>query len=357
MKYKKETISIQKLPSGDDLSIKVYKFYGKGKKKVYVQANIHGPELTGILVAKKLISYIKKNRGDFAEFIIVPSCNPMGLNSQFLSQQTGYVNQLTGKNWNRIYPDLSTGINFPEKGKISIGTYKKLLIKNLNKKLAICEDLETKLGLALLKLSFDADIVIDLHTAWGKAPHYIYAYPDQFEQVKHFKIGNVFLLDTHEFLGVFDEANLYPYFKLKDKISNFELPKQVFTLELGNDCSLEPENIDLGFEELKSYLNAQDVLPGSSTLNAPTNFDICLQKDYVYYFAPTGGLLIWTKAPGEYFKKGEILGSIYEIESEKATFVKGKHDGKMMIQFNAHAIHQGQQICKIMSDVRKEISS
>ena len=347
---KSETIKVQSLPSGDTLNIRVFKFVGSGKNKVYVQANIHGPELTGVLVAKKLVEYVKSNGGNFSELIVVPSCNPMGLNSQFIGQQIGYVNQLTGKNWNRIYPDLSVGIN---QKKITLSKFKKELKANLKAKLSQAVDLETKLGLTLLNLSFNADIVLDLHTVWGKAPHYVYCYPEYLGQAKKFGIKNIFLLSENEFFGVFDEANLYPYLKFKSWIKDFRLPKQVYTVEFGSDCSLDEENIEKSWQELKCFLQVQAVLWGKTKLTS-INYDICLNKNYVYYYAAAGGLLIWKKKPGEYISSGEVIGEIHSLDLSLPTKVIAKHHGKLMIQFNAVAVHQGQQTCKVMTEIKKE---
>lgn len=350
MKFNKQTIPIQKLPSGDILSIGVYKFYGKGTKKIYIQANIHGPELTGILVAKGLVDFIKKNGGNFLEFIIVPSCNPMGLNSQFIGQQTGYINHLSGKNWNRVYADISKNVVLQKKPTLT--GFEKALCASIESKLNSAENIEAKLGLTLQKLAFKSDIIIDLHTAWGKAPHYVYCYKEQLELAKKFNIKNIIFLEENTFEGVFDEANGYPYFQHKGLLKKPYLPKQIFTVELGSDCNLDPENIQLGLSEITSYLSGQGILNTKHNLSK-TSLSCCELKDFIYYHAPTGGLLIWTKKINEFFIKGEILGIIYEINSEKKVPVVAKHDGKMIIQFNIHAVHQGQQICKVMTNIKE----
>lgn len=343
MDFIKKKITIQKLPSGDALKIWVYTFWGSGKKNVYIQANIHGPEITGILVIKKLIKYLVKNKLDFKKLVVVPSCNPMGLNSQFIGQQTGYVNQLTGKNWNRIYHDISTGIDI--KRPVAIQKFKGILLKNLKEKILKEKSLESKLALVLQSLSFNSDVVIDLHTAWGKAPHYVYCYKEHINEAKKFGVGNIIILAEEDFFGVFDEAQLYPYFRFKEKIINFVLPKEVYTLELGSDNQLEKENIDLSFSELLGFFKNKKVLKSET--------DFCLNKDFVYYYAPAGGLIVWNVEPGDYFKKAQKIAEIYCMDSETTVPVVSNHDGKMLIRFNAHAVHEGQEICKSMTRINK----
>ncbi len=344
---------IQTLPSGDSLNIKVYRFYGKGTKTIYIQSNIHGPELTGIMVIKKLIKYFKSEEGNFKELILVPTANPIGLNSQFIGQQTGYVNHLTGKNWNRIYFDASKDIDLKEKTTLSI--YSKKLKSELEKKFKSAEEIEDKLGLTLQLLSFDADILIDLHTSWGKAPHYIYCYQDQKEKAKQFGIENIFFLNEKAYEGVFDESVLFPFVKNKKKIKNFKLPKQVFTVEFGADCSLDKENINTSFLEVLSYLSSEKLISQSSEKKKQT-FTISLNSGFNYYYAPHGGLLVWNIKPGEVFKKGQILCEIHSLQTETVTFVKAQTPGKLVIQFNSHAVHEGQKICKVMSNFKTETS-
>ncbi len=353
MKYTKEKIKIQQLPSGDNLHIFMYKFTGKGDKKIYIQANIHGPELTGILVIKKLIQFFKLNQANFSELILIPSVNPIGLNQQFIGQQVGYVNHLSGKNWNRIYPDISKNILL--KHKVELKEFKAKLLTNLEYLQNKATNIETLLGLKLLKYSFDSDIVIDLHTAWGKAPHYIYCYPEQLESAKLFQVENFILLDEKDFFGVFDEANLYPYFKNKQKIKKFKLPKEVFTLELGNDCDLNSENIQKSTNHILKYLYKKGIIKDTSNkskFNPAYKYTISKNKDFEYYYAPIGGLLVWKIEDGDFFMKRDVIGEIFTLDHEFPTKLIAPKSGKLIIKGNSHSVHQGQAICKYMTNFK-----
>ena len=352
MKPKLELIKIQQLPSGDALNIMAYRFKGDGTKKVYIQANIHGPEMIGILVAKKLIQYLKTNKTNFKELIIIPSCNPIGLNQQFIGQQTGYVNHLTGTNWNRTYKNLSGGETI--KDGVTMKEFKKILSENLQKRKITETDTESQLALTLQELSLDSDIIIDLHTAWGTAPQYVYGYEDYIEDTKKFGIGNIILLDRQNFSGVFDESHLYPYFSNKDKIKDFKIPKSVFTLELGSDCSIEEKDIESGFEKLMSYLAHEKIVTFKNKTETKNQFDICDLNDFVYYNAPKGGLLVWKKDVNEHINKGDTICEIHELLSDNIMKVVATAPCKLIIKFNASAVHQGQKIAKVMTQMRRE---
>lgn len=349
MKYQKEIIKIQKLPSGDFLKIAAYHFLGPGAKKIYIQANVHGPELTGVLVAKKLIDYFSKHPGNFSQLTLVPGCNPTGLNAQLFGQQIGYLDPLTGKNWNRIYQDLSKDIAFNPNRKLSIDSFKKTLYHKLLKGFKEPNiDFESKLALTLQKLSFNADIVIDCHTSWGRAPHYVYCFPEQLQIARNFGVEIIILLDPTNFEGVFDEAQFYPYHKNRKRIKNFVTPKQVFTLELGNDLSLDSTNIDLGFREIMSYLSSQQVLIEKWPITKLFNFTVGRANNFIHLFSPKAGLLVWDKKPGEILAKGDKLGALFDIQKGTFSPVKSPTTGKLVIQFNSQAVHEGQKIAKIL---------
>lgn len=319
MKCQTNIIPIQQLPSGDWLTIRTYKFKGEGSKRVYIQANIHGPEVTGVIVAKQLIDWLGNHTLGVKEVVVIPSCNPMGLNAQIMGQQLGYINLLSGTNWNRIYPNI---------------TCKRDLHLGLRRSLK----LEDRLGFKLMELSWDADIVIDLHTAWGKAPHYIYCYKEHLKEAKSFKVENIFILDESVFEGVFDEAH-----------NGIERKhKQIFTLELGSDCSLENGDIKAGVGHVLSFFQDQKLISDVSEEVFKGGFDICQVKDYQYIYSPVGGFLVWKILPGEYFEKDQEIAHILSLNDLKTIPIKIGFAGKIIIQFNAKAVHQGQAIGKVM---------
>lgn len=108
MDYTVSTIPLLQMASGDRLSLQVYKFTGVTPgKKAYVQANLHGAEISGNAVIHQLIQFLitlepSQLKG---EIWLVPVCNPIGINQRSHHFSTGRYNPYDGKDWNRIFWD------------------------------------------------------------------------------------------------------------------------------------------------------------------------------------------------------------------------------------------------------------
>ena len=149
-KFSHETISLHKTSSGLNFEIEVWRYYHpQANQTIYIQAGIHGIEITGIPVVYEFMNEIENNQLTY-NFICVPISNPMGLDSQIMGVQTGYNNLHTNQqncwNWNRI--------------------------TNL-------KDEPSQEGhwiRTLLDLAEPADLVLDLHTAGVETVPHIYSH-------------------------------------------------------------------------------------------------------------------------------------------------------------------------------------
>ncbi|MEO0824724.1 MAG: succinylglutamate desuccinylase/aspartoacylase family protein, partial [Cyanobacteria bacterium J06642_9] len=105
------------MASGDRLSLQTYCFQGATPgKKVYIQANLHGAELAGNAVVYALIEFFSQL--DAAqlkgEVLLLPLCNPLGVNQRAHHFVSGRFNPYDGRDWNRIHWDYEkTGADIP----------------------------------------------------------------------------------------------------------------------------------------------------------------------------------------------------------------------------------------------------
>ena len=104
--FNKRTIPLHCTASGSQLEIDVWEYtHPAAERKSYLQAGLHGIELTGIPVLMRFMREIEKHQLE-ERIVCVPWSNPMGLDSQVMGQQTGYNNLHTNQqncwNWNRI---------------------------------------------------------------------------------------------------------------------------------------------------------------------------------------------------------------------------------------------------------------
>ena len=101
-KFSLETLPLHSTASDATFEIDVWRYYHPdATQTVYLQAGIHGIELTGIPVVHEFMKEIEAHQLVY-NFICVPLSNPMGLDSQIMGVQTGYNNLHTNQQncWN-----------------------------------------------------------------------------------------------------------------------------------------------------------------------------------------------------------------------------------------------------------------
>eukprot|EP01041_Mallomonas_annulata_P011751 gene11751-24639_t len=139
---------------------------------VYIQASLHADEIPGMLVANHLIKAIDAADalGDvLQQIVIVPFANPIGLSQQVLDTHLGRFSLDTSINFNRKWPDLTSGVaRRVEQTLCSDVATNVALIRT-----SILDELDTiqidklkedaALKVFLMRLSATADIVLDLH--------------------------------------------------------------------------------------------------------------------------------------------------------------------------------------------------
>ena len=165
--------------------------YGPGGgQKIYIQSSLHADELPGMLVSwalrRKLaaLEAAGKLRG---EVVIVPVANPIGLNQHFLGHLTGRFEANTAQNFNRNFHDLSALVQPVIEARLTDDVdANRTAIRTAMREALDAQQPATELEsqrLALQKLSYDADVVLDLHCDWEAAMH-LYTNPDLWPEVE-----------------------------------------------------------------------------------------------------------------------------------------------------------------------------
>jgi hypothetical protein len=382
--YHRDELPIRTLASGHQLTIPIHVFEGDTSgPKVYIQANIHGPEIAGIGALHELIKRLHKQSVN-GTLVIVPNANPVGLNSKVNGMQTGYadLNETVVGNFNRIYqmPVVDTAPEDPdpdEPRKVAVDQFAEqhkdddlpALIRAY--RTAIGEALDEmwatwgqtgmrhgqKLALTLQRLSYDADYLIDLHTA-GNAIYHMYTFESCLPSVRYFDLPYTVQLDE-SFSGVLDEAFLQPWTKLHAALAEAgrelafaDFQKEAFTPELGSADTLLRDNMTRDAERLINYLRYRGVLDGDPQ-QPNGEFIYCTQGDYLRYQSPSGGVLLWHKQPGDRVEAGETLVTIlrpYEIgHGETETPVTATRDGVVINISGSQVTHEGMSLCSVIT--------
>ena len=146
-------------------------------QKIYIQASLHADEtpamLATVLLKRRLLE-LEAQGALTAEIVLVPVANPVGLAQYVLGQFVGRFDAASGKNFNRHFLQFTSLV---EQAKDALGAdprenreiVRRLVRDELERQKPLTE--YESLQLELLKLSYDADVVIDLHCSLEAVMH------------------------------------------------------------------------------------------------------------------------------------------------------------------------------------------
>jgi predicted deacylase len=171
MAHSRRRIALPSMTPGTGRSIAVHRFGKPGARpKVYMQAAIHANELPGAMALHHLMPMLvaaDQARRIKGEIVVIPTVNPIGLSQLVGNNHLGRYDFLGRENFNRNWLDLSGAI--AERAGDALGTdarqnvaaIRRAAIAELNA-LKPANELQT-LRVEIMKLSADADVVLDLH--------------------------------------------------------------------------------------------------------------------------------------------------------------------------------------------------
>ncbi len=171
MTHRKSSIVLPTMTPGTSRSIAVHHFGKRGARpKAYLQAAVHANELPGAMALHYLMPMLVEadKKGLIqGEIVVVPTVNPIGLSQLSGHQHLGRYDFLGRDNFNRNWLDLSDGVAARVAGKLGsdeAGNVALIRSAALAELAAMkpMNELQT-LRVEVMKLSVDADIVLDLH--------------------------------------------------------------------------------------------------------------------------------------------------------------------------------------------------
>lgn len=171
MAHSRTTIALPSMTPGTTRSIDYHRFGNKGARpKAYLQAAIHANELPGAMALHHLLPMLvaADRRGRIkGEIVVVPTVNPIGLSQLVGNNHLGRYDILGRDNFNRNWLDLSGAVAERVGGKLgskssdNIAMIRKAALAALAGMRPV-NQLQT-LRVEVMKLSIDADVVLDLH--------------------------------------------------------------------------------------------------------------------------------------------------------------------------------------------------
>ena len=171
MPHSKRRIALPSMTPGTGRGIVFHRFGRAGARpKAYLQAAIHANELPGTMALHHLMPMlVAADKADRirGEIVVVPTINPIGLSQLAGSNHLGRYEFLGRENFNRNWLDLSgavaerVGTRLGRDAAANVALIRKAALASLAAMEPVTE-LQT-LRVEAMKLSVDADIVLDLH--------------------------------------------------------------------------------------------------------------------------------------------------------------------------------------------------
>lgn len=179
MPAKINSIELPSMTPGSHKRIQWLRFGKAGARpKVYIQAAIHANEMPGTMALHHLMPQLltAERKGLIqGEIIVVPTVNPIGQSQLVGNSHAGRYNLLSYENFNRNWLDLSDAVA-DRVGK-RLGDEAQANVKRIRKAarevladMNPVNELQT-LRVEIMKLSVDADYVLDLHCDVHAALH------------------------------------------------------------------------------------------------------------------------------------------------------------------------------------------
>lgn len=160
-----------------------------------------------------------------------------------------------------------------------------------------------------------------------------------------------------EFAGAMDEASFMPWIHLKEAFKvlgrEIDLDVESFTLEFGSEETFCMKWATEDVESIINYLRFKGMIK-----EAPkeTQAYYSKLKDYQTIYSPSGGLVDYNVKPGDIYKEGDLLATIYNLheldpsrpfESTKDE-IHAMTDGIVINRCPSSSVHEGMELLQIM---------
>jgi hypothetical protein len=326
MPVSRSKIQLPSMTPGTTRSIAWLRFgHASVRPKVYIQAAIHANELPGAMALHHLMPMLTK--ADRAgrikgEVIVVPTVNPIGQSQLVGNNHLGRYDLLSRDNFNRNWPDLSgavaesVGHKLGRDAATNVDLIRKAALAAL-KAMKPMNELQT-MRVEMLKLSIDADVVLDLHCDMDAALHLFTAAPDikGAAQALAAELGvqatlyNEPYAESLTFSGV--NGALWP--RLAARFPGAAIPQACFssTVELRSQHDVSDELGASDASNLHRYLVRRGIIAGRPgplprLKSAPTPIS---GMDVGY--CPVRGFIVYRLAAGAKLKKGDMVCEIID---------------------------------------------
>ena len=329
------------------------------QRKIYIQASLHADELPGSLVVyhlRPLLEQLEQAGRVQSHIVLVPLCNPIGLDQPLMYRQNGRFDAFSGRNFNRL-------VNLPlyervlarlqadpevlgDDAQANVATIRQLMAQELQ-----AYEPQTQVDLLqhlLVRLAYDADVVLDLHCD-EKAVMHTYTLPQLWERAEplaRYLRSECQILSENSGSNAFDEFLSTIWLRLSREFPQVNIPLASFTItvELRGEADLQHEKAQTDAQAIVQYLAHIGAIDLDEKATQPMP-DLIREphplSGLAYVLAPTSGIVVYHVRAGETVTKGQLLADIVDPVHQLCTPVYTPTNGFVYATHHANFAQQG----------------
>ncbi len=299
--------------------------YGpEGGQKIYIQSSLHADELPGMLVAwhlRRKLAALETAGALHGRIVLVPVANPIGLSQHWLGQMVGRFEASTAQNFNRNFYDLGTMIGPDIEARLgddidrNRAAIRAAMRAGLDRQTPRTE-LESQ-RLALQKLSYDADVVLDLHCDWDAAIH-LYTNPELWQEVEplaRYLGAQASLLALNSVGNPFDEIHSFCWSDLRARLGDrFPIPNGSIsvTVECRSQRDVSHEYAEHDADAIIEYLKHRGAIAGKAAPLPPLPHPATPLAGSEPITANASGILVFVTQVGAWIQAGDTVAEVID---------------------------------------------
>lgn len=326
MAHARLRIELPSMSPGGARHVVVHRFGKLGARpKVYLQAAVHANELPGAMALHHLMPRLLKAgaagrlRG---EVVVVPTVNPIGLAQLVGNNHLGRYDQLGRDNFNRNWPDLAPAVAARVGGKLGADAAANVAWVR-DAALQVLREMQPQnelqaLRTEVLKLSIDADVVLDLHCDLDALLHLFISrrdWPGAAEALAA-DLGAEATLwnDPYPQGSTFSAANGALWARLAERFPDAALPQACLaaTVEYRGQHDVNHALGAADAANLWRFLQRRGAVAGHPgplpALKAQATPLAGMDRGY----CPCSGILVYRVAKGERVRKGQVVCEVID---------------------------------------------
>ncbi|MBP6494026.1 MAG: succinylglutamate desuccinylase/aspartoacylase family protein [Rhodoferax sp.] len=297
------------------------------RPKAYIQASLHAEELPGMLAAHHLRALLERAQREGqiqGEIILVPVANPIGLAQRLDHRPMGRFELGTSENFNRHYPDLCAVVLPVVRDKLGQDPLENVQIiretvRSFVEQWVPATELQS-LRKRLVSLSFDADIVLDLHCDCEAALHLYTENPcwPQLEPLARLLGAEAVLLAKNSGGLSFDECLSGLWWQLAEKVAELRPERPIpqacatTTVELRGEADVSHEWGRADAQAIFGYLQHAGLVAGTAPVLPSPKCEATPLAGSQTVKSPVPGMVVFAAKPGDRLNVGDLVAEVID---------------------------------------------